>query len=449
MPYIQNTKRETEQMLKTIGVKSIDELFASIPDDVKLKGGLKLPPPVSEMALLDHIAELARQNKGANEYVSFLGAGAYNHFVPSVVDNVSSRGEFLTAYTPYQAESSQGVLQVIFEYQTMIAELCAMDISQASLYDGATALCEAVFLARAYAKKRGTVLVSEGIHPEWLQTLDTYLANINVEIKTVPLIGGATDEAALKEAMNEEVICFAFQSPNVFGCVEDGPAFEKITHAAGACLISAVNPISLGILKPPGEYGADIAVGEGQPLGMPLYYGGPYLGFIAARDRFVRKMPGRIAGITTDTDGNRGFVLTYQTREQHIRREKATSNICTNQALCALRASVFLALTGKKGLPHLADLCLQKAHYAAEKISKIDGFSLRFDRPFFNEFAVACPMPAAEAIEKPLARNVICGFDCGRFARDEKNTLLVAVTEKNSKEQIDLLAEELTALRGQ
>ena len=443
MPYIQNTKRETEKMLEAIGVKSINDLFASIPDDVKMKGDLNLPPKMSEMALLKHIEELARKNSGANEYVSFLGAGAYNHFTPSLVDSVSARGEFLTAYTPYQPEASQGVLQVIFEYQTMIAELCAMDISQASLYDGATALCEAVFLALSQTRKRNVVLVSKGIHPEWLQTLRAYFVNMDIEIKEVPLDAGATSEAALKEMMSDSVITFAFQSPNFFGCIEDGPAFAKITHEAGALLTAAVNPISLGVLKPPGEYDADIAIGEGQPLGMPLYYGGPYLGFMAARGEYVRKMPGRIAGATTDTDGERGFVLTYQTREQHIRREKATSNICTNQALCALRASVFLALLGKSGLPHLADLCLQKAHYAAGKIAAADGFSLRFDRPYFNEFALSCPIPAAVVNEKLLKQNIIGGFDCGRFFPDEKNTLLVAVTERNTKGQIDAFAEAL------
>ncbi len=446
MPYIQNTKRETDEMLKTIGVKSISDLFASIPDDVKMKGDLNLPEPLSEMEMLEEVNRLAAKNKGADHYVSFLGAGAYNHFIPSMIDAVSARGEFLTAYTPYQAESSQGVLQVIFEFQTMIAELCGMDISQASLYDGATAVCEAVFLARAYAKKRSTVLVSEGLHPETIQTLDTYFANAGLEIKKVPLEGGVTSESRLKEMMSEDVICFAFQSPNFFGCIEDGPAFAKAAHDAGAYLISSVNPISLGLLKPPGEYGADIACGEGQPLGMPLYYGGPYLGFIAAKEEFVRKMPGRIAGATTDEDGTRGFVLTYQTREQHIRREKATSNICTNQALCALRASVYLALMGREGLPLLADLCLQKAHYAAQKIAALKGWSLKYDAPFFNEFAVTCPAPAAKVVETLMAKNILAGFDCGRFFEGEKDTLLVAVTEKISKEQIDMLADELKSI---
>jgi glycine dehydrogenase subunit 1 len=434
-------------MLKVIGVKSVEDLFASIPDAVKVKGELKLPPPMSEMALLDHIEKIARQNNGVNEYISFLGAGAYNHFIPSLVDSISSRGEFLTSYTPYQAEASQGTLQVIFEYQTMIAELCAMDISQASLYDGATALAEAVSLAHAESKKRRVILVSEGLHPEWLQTLSSYCTNLDVEIKQVPLDGGVTSHSVLKEMLNEEVFCLAFQSPNFFGCVEDGPALATMAHGAGAILIAAVNPISLGVLKPPGEYGADIAIGEGQSLGMPLSFGGPYLGFLAARGDFVRKMPGRIAGITNDVDGKRGFVLTYQTREQHIRREKATSNICTNQALCALRATVFLALLGKNGLPYLADLCMQKAHYAAEKITSLKGFSLRFKKPFFNEFAVTCPIPAAEVNAKLLRHDILGGFDCARLFPGEKNTLLVAVTERNTKENIDFFVEELGLLR--
>ncbi len=446
MPYIQNTKRETDEMLKTIGVKSIDELFAAIPDEVKVKGELKMRPPISEMELLAEIEKLATANKGAGEYVSFLGAGAYNHFIPSTIDTISSRGEFLTAYTPYQAESSQGVLQVIFEFQSLIAELCGMDISQASLYDGATAVCEAIFLAKSYAKKRKVVLISEGLHPETLQTIDTYFANFDIEIKRIPLENGATSESALKAALSDDVICFAFQSPNFFGCVEDGDKFSAATHEAGAYLIASVNPISLGLLKAPGEYDADIACGEGQPLGLPMCYGGPYLGFMAAKESFVRKMPGRIAGATVDADGDRGFVLTYQTREQHIRREKATSNICTNQALCALRATVYLSLMGKSGLPRLADLCLQKAHYAAEAIAAIDGYSLKFDRPFFNEFAVECPVPASKIVAELKAKNILPGFDCGRFFEGEKNTLLVAVTEKNTKEQIDMLAEQLKSI---
>ena len=443
MPYIQNTEREVREMLKAIGVSSIEDLFKDIPAGVRVKGDLNLPSQMSELELLRHIESLASKNRTVGDYVSFLGAGVYNHFIPAVVDHLAGRAEFYTAYTPYQAEASQGVLQGIFEYQTLIAQLTGTEISQASLYDGATALVEAVYLARAVTKKRKRVLVSKGIHPEYLQTLYTYSANLDVKIETMDLEEGTAPPERLKGILDDDTVCVAFQSPNFFGCIENGPEIVRAAHESGALAVAVVDPISLGLLEAPGRYEADIVVGEGQALGMPLSYGGPHLGFMGARADYTRKMPGRIAGMTTDVEGNRGFVLTFQTREQHIRREKATSNICTNQALCALRAAIYLTTMGRGGLKQVANLCFQRAHYAAEQICKVEGYSMRFGAPFFKEFAVTCPKPAAEINDALIKRDIIGGLDCGRFFEDEKNTLLVAVTECNTREEIDMLVEAL------
>jgi glycine dehydrogenase subunit 1 len=447
MPYIQNTDREVREMLETIGVSTIGELFKSIPEEIRTKCHLNLPKQMSEMEVLQHINTLAAKNRAAGDYILFLGAGVYNHFIPALVDHLAGRAEFSTAYTPYQAEASQGVLQTIFEYQTLIAELTGTDISQASLYEGATALVEGIYLARAQNPKRTRVLVSKGIHKEYLQTLYTYSKNLELKIEEVGLSGGVTSVEKLKSIVNQETLCLAFQTPNFFGCIENGPAIVKAAHECGALAIAVVDPVSLGLLEAPGKYGADIVVGEAQSLGMPMSYGGPYLGFMGARNDYVRKMPGRIAGMTTDVDGNRGFVLTFQTREQHIRREKATSNICSNEALCALRAAIYMTTMGRKGMEQVANLCFQKAHYAAEEIRKVNGYGMRFNAPFFKEFAVSCPKPAEEINAALLKRKIVGGFDCGRFWPEEKNTLLLAVTEVNSKEEIDTLVKALGEIR--
>jgi glycine dehydrogenase subunit 1 len=434
-------------MLATIGVSTIGDLFKSIPAAMREKCHLNLPKQMSEMEVLQHIDALAAKNKMAGEYISFLGAGAYNHFIPAVVDYLAGRAEFVTAYTPYQPEASQGVLQTIFEYQTLIAELTGTDISQASLYEGATALVEAVYLARAQNPKRHRVLVSKGIHKEYLQTLYTYSKNLELKIEEVDLNSGTIPVEKLKGALNQETLCVAFQSPNFFGCIENGPAIVRAAHECGALAIAVVDPVSLGLLEAPGRYDADIVIGEAQSLGIPMSFGGPYLGFIGARNDYVRKMPGRIAGMTTDVDGNRGFVLTFQTREQHIRREKATSNICSNEALCALRTTIYLTTMGRDGMKQVANLCFQKAHYAADEIRKLKGYAMRFNAPFFKEFAITCPKSAADVNAALLKKKIIGGFECGRFFPDEKNTLLIAVTELNSKQEIDSLVQALGEIK--
>ena len=443
MPFIQNTDREVKEMLATIGVSTIGDLFKDIPEQIRTKCHLNLPKQMSEPEIMRHIESLAAKNKPAGEYMSFLGAGAYNHFIPAVVDHLAGRAEFVTAYTPYQPEASQGVLQTIFEFQTLIAELTGADISQASLYEGATALVEAVYLARAQNPKRHRVVVSKGIHKEYLQTLYTYSRNLELKIEEADLNGGTMSAEHLKSILNDQTLCVAFQTPNFFGCIENAPALVKAAHDCGALAIAVVDPISLGLLEAPGRYDADIVVGEAQSLGMPMSFGGPYLGFIGARNDYVRKMPGRIVGITVDADGKRGFVLTFQTREQHIRREKATSNICSNEALCALRAAIYLTTMGRAGMKQVANLCFQKEHYAAEQICRVKGYGMRFKAPFFKEFAITCPRSAVEVNAALMKKKIIGGFDCARFYPAEKNTLLIAVTEVNSKEEIDTLVKAL------
>ena len=441
MPYLFNTAADTAAMLKAIGVSSLEELFAMVPADLRLKRPLNLPPALTEIELTAHMSELATRNESCRDRVCFLGGGSYDHFIPAVVDALASRGEFYTSYTPYQPEASQGNLQVFFEYQSLICRLTGMDISNASLYDGGTACTEAVLMSLAAHSDRRRVVVAASLHPEYRQILETYLINLHAEIVTVGTPEGTLSPEDLAAAVDGQTACVVVQHPNFFGCLEDVEALGRVAHEAGAMFVVSVDPISLGLLKRPGDYGADIVVAEGQSLGTPMQYGGPYLGIIACREEFVRRLPGRIAGQTVDRNGQRCWVLTLQTREQHIRREKATSNICTNQGLFALRATIYLAQMGPQGLRETAELCLQKAHYAAQQITAGDQFSLPFQRATFKEFVVR---DRAGAVESLLAEAGEAGFfagvPLGRWYPELADCFLVAVTEKRTKTEIDRLA---------
>jgi glycine dehydrogenase subunit 1 len=437
--YIPNTEEDQKEMLKAIGVESIEDLFDSIPQNLRLKTDLNLPSLLSEMELVNELKGLSEKNAHLDEYVSFLGAGSYDHFVPSLVDHLSSRPEFYTSYTPYQAEASQGMLQTTYEYQSLICKLFQMDVCNASLYEGATALVEAAVLAHN-VNHRKKVLVAKSVHPEYRQVLTTYIKKtLGLSIIEIDYENGVTDLIKLEERISKDTCCVVIQNPNFFGCLEKVNEIEEITHQAGSLYLVCVDPISLGILIPPGDYNADIAVAEGQVLGGKLNFGGPYLGIFTSKAEFLRKMPGRIVGETTDKKGRRGFVLTLQTREQHIRRERATSNICTNQALNALKAAIYLSTLGEEGLAKVAHLCLQKSHYAARRICQIPGFELAFTSPFFKEFAVRCSI-SPRKINKLLWDNkVLGGFDLGKFYPELENSLLFSVTEKRTREEIDKL----------
>jgi glycine dehydrogenase subunit 1 len=445
MSYVPSTEHDREEMLKQIGVQRFENLIECIPESIRLKEELKLPPPLSELQLTRLLTDLSAKNKNTSQIISFLGGGAYDHFIPAVVDHIISRSEYYTAYTPYQAEVSQGTLQSIYEFQSLICELTGMDVANASMYDGATAVAEAALLAHAETQ-RNEVLVAGSINPSYRQILFTYCGSIRLKVRTIPSKDGLIDLEGVKKNISERVACVILQSPNFFGLIENIEEIEGLTHSVGALLVLSCDPISLGILKTPGEYNVDIAVGEGQALGNNLSFGGPYLGYFTCKQNLVRRMPGRIVGVTSDTQGRRGFVLTLQTREQHIRREKATSNICTNQALCALAACVYLSLLGKSGIRKVAELCLQKSHYALDEITKIEGFKKRFDSPFFKEFVVETPVPPKRIIRSLSKRNLFAGIDLSQFDRKLKNCLLVCVTEKRTKEEIDYLVEELRKL---
>lgn len=451
MPYIPTTSDDRRAMLDAVGAKTVDELFAMIPAELRLDGELQLPAAMGEMELSAQMAALAGKNMAAGSGACFLGGGCYDHFVPAVVDFVAGRSEFYTAYTPYQAEASQGSLQAFFEYQTLVTQLTGMDVSNASLYDGAGAAVEAVLMAMN-ATRRDKVVVLDSVHPEYRQTLATYLADIDASIETVATIDKDANDCTvsaerLAAVLDKKTACVLVQHPNFFGCLEDVEALAETVHAAGALLILAVNPVSLGLLKRPGQCGVDIVVAEGQPLGIPMCLGGPGLGIIACSEKFVRRMPGRLVGQTVDRRGRRCWVLTLQTREQHIRREKATSNICTNQGLMALRASVFMAAMGPQGMRQMAELCLQKAHYAMDRMVAAGAVSSVFERPFFNEFVVRINGvnnnggDPQKLIDAALAENIFAGVPLGRWYAELDDCLLVAVTEKRTKAEIDRLVK--------
>ncbi len=440
MPYLYNTPEDQAAMLAAIGAGSIDELFAMIPDEMRLKRPLAIPRAMTEMELTQHMTSLAAKNEHAGSKVCFLGGGSYDHFIPAVIDEIAGRGEFYTSYTPYQAEVSQGNLQVVFEYQTLIARLTGLDVSNASLYDGGSAAAEAVLMAVSSTKRYGKVVTAASVHPEYRQTITTYLKDLGIELVTIGTPDGIISPRELAAAVDDATACVVIQQPNFFGCLEEAGSLATIAHDAGALVVASFDPISLGLLKRPGDWGADIAVAEGHTLGTPMQYGGPYLGIMACRENLVRRMPGRIAGETVDRRGKRCFVLTLQTREQHIRREKATSNVCTNQGLFALRATIYLALLGPQGLRETANLCLQKSRYAAEQICKHDRFELAFNAPTFKEFVIR---DRQNRVEELLAHALDAGFLAGvpmeSSYSELKDCVLVAVTEKRTKKEIDAL----------
>jgi glycine dehydrogenase subunit 1 len=448
LPYVLNTPADVAAMLAAIGAKSIDELFAPIPPDVRLGRALDIPAALGEAELTRLAADLGKKNQAAGDGVCFLGGGSYDHFIPAVVDAIAGRSEFYTAYTPYQAEASQGSLQAFFEYQTLICQITGMDVANASLYEGGSAVAEAVLMALHVTGRTGDVVVPETVHPEYRQVLATYLTNLGVKLVTLPCPGGFLDPDDLKKAVGDQTAAVVVQHPNFFGHLEEAAELTRIAHDAGALAVASFDPIGTGLLKRPGEYGADIAVAEGQCLGTPMGYGGPYLGVMACRSEFVRKIPGRLVGETTDRNGKRCWVLTLQTREQHIRRATATSNICTNQGLFALRATVYLTALGPQGLKETAELCLRKAHYAAEQLAKVPGVSLRFARPFFKEFAVQVPGDVPGLLQELPAQGYFAGLAAGRWYPHLKDTLTVAVTEKRTKAEIDGLVAALRAAIG-
>jgi len=444
MRYIPHTDEDVRQMLETIGVKSIEDLFVEIPGDVLLNRDYDLPEPMAEAEVLSELKRLAMQNATVDCYRSFLGGGAYNHFSPSAVDHLISRSEFYTAYTPYQPEISQGTLQAIFEYQTLICQLTGMEVSNASMYDGASACAEAVLMA-IRATRRSKVLLSASLHPEYRETVETYCRYLEIELVGVPYLeDGRIDQGELSNLLDKGTAALIVGYPNFFGVIEElAPLAEKV-HEVGALLVSATaEPVSLGGIKSPGELGADVAVGEGQSFGMPVSYGGPGVGFFATSKKRVRSMPGRLCGATTDKDGQSGFVLTLSTREQHIRREKATSNICSNQGLCALIATIYLSLLGKNGLRELAEQNLAKAEYAKAAIGAVDGFVIPFTAPTFNEFVVEYD-GNVEGLLKRLEKNYILGgVPLAKYFPEKKQQFLVCVTEQNSKADIDALVDAL------
>jgi glycine dehydrogenase subunit 1 len=445
MRYIPNTDADRQAMLQALGLTSIDELFDGIPQELRLAGPLEIPKALSEQDVLRHMRTLANRNANVEDVAAFLGAGAYHHFIPSIVPVLTSRGEFMTAYTPYQPEMAQGTLQALYEYQTLICQLTDMEVANASLYDGSTGVAEAVLMARRLTQ-RDAVLVSEAVHPEYRAVLRTYVQNLGMQVREIAVDeAGQTPLPQVRQGLSALTACVVVQSPNFFGVIEDLSGFAEALHDQKVLLVQAVaEPVSLGLLKPPGAWGADIVVGEGQAFGNALSYGGPYLGFFATRDRYVRQMPGRLAGETVDTEGRRGYVLTLSTREQHIRREKATSNICTNEGLCALAATIHLCSLGKVGLRRLAELNVQRATYARQQLDAIPGCRVPFSGPTFNEFVLETPRLAGDLIRQLSAQHLIPGIDLGRFDPERSHQLLLCVTEMNSRQDIDRLCTALT-----
>ncbi len=439
--YIGNTENEKKEMLEEIGINDIRDLFDAIPDSVYLNRKLNIPENLSEIDLIKNLKSLADKNKNLGDYTCFLGAGAYDHYIPSVIDSLISRQEFYTSYTPYQPEISQGTLQSIFEYQTMICELTGMQVSNASMYDGATALTEAAIMS-CEATKRNEILIAKSVSPESKKVLTTYSKYRNMIVIEVEYKNGQIDIDDLKSKINENTAALLIQSPNFFGIIEDIASVEQLVHDNKSLLVVSADPISLAILKSPGELGADIVVGEAQSLGTPISFGGPYLGFFATTEKLMRKMPGRIAGQTVDQNGKRGFVLTLQTREQHIRRDKATSNICSNHALNALIATIYLTILGKEGLKEVANLCVQKSHYAYKELLKTGKFTEVFTAPFFKEFVIKSEEGVDSLNDKLIKDKIIGGYSIEKDYSDISNGWLVAVTEKRSKEEIDLLVRK-------
>lgn len=439
--YLPTTERDKKEMLETIGVNSIEELFADIPESVRFKGELKVEKQLFEPELIRYMSKLARKNVNTIEHASFLGAGVYDHAIPSVVDHVIRRSEFYTAYTPYQPEISQGELQAIFEFQTMICELTGMDVANSSMYDGPTALAEAGLLSAGQTKKK-KIIVSKSVHPEARAVIDTYARGQHLSVVEVDAVNGVTDIDKLKEEMDDETACVMVQYPNFFGQLEPLPELEEIVHQHKSMFVVSSNPLALGRLTPPGDMGADIVVGDCQPFGIPAQYGGPHCGYFAVTKKLMRKVPGRLVGETKDEVGQRGYVLTLQAREQHIRRDKATSNICSNQALNALASSVAMSALGKEGVRTMAEQNIKKAYYAKSQLEKA-GLTTAFDGVYFNEFVIKLNGSVKEMNQKLLNKGIIGGYDLGRDYPELTNHMLVAVTENRTKEEIDTFVKEV------
>ena len=439
MRYLPIAESDLAEMLRTAGISRMEDLADVLPDTLRLKRDLDLPSPLSEMELVQKLRSLSEAGK---PMVSFLGAGAYDHFTPSVVDHVLRRSEFYTAYTPYQPEVSQGTLQAVFEFQTLICQLTGMDIANASVYDGASAVAEGVLMAQRI-KGRKKCLIASSLHPEYRTVTRTYTLPLGLELAPIPFAKeGTLDLGAFEKALDKEVSSVVIQQPNFFGCLEDVEQIARLAHAHDVLLVVAVaEPLSLALLQPPGALGADLVVGEGQSFGNAVSFGGPYIGFFASKENFLRSMPGRLVGETVDLEGRRGFILAVATREQHIRREKATSNICTNQALCALAVLVYLTIMGKEGLRELAEMNLSKCEYAKKRLA--ESFPLRFSAPTFNEFVLRLKGAPDQALKKLSDQGIIGGFPLKRFYPEMKNDILICVTEKHSKEHIDQLAQAL------
>jgi len=444
--YLPMTELDQKEMLQAIGVDSVDELFSDIPEKVRFKGEYNIKKAKSESALLKELQQLAAKNADLRSHTSFLGAGVYDHYIPVIVDHVISRSEFYTAYTPYQPEISQGELQAIFEFQTMICELTGMDVANSSMYDGGTSLAEAAMLSAGHTRRK-KVLISQAVHPESKDVLKTYAKGQYIEVVEIPLKDGVTDIEALKNMMSDEIAAVVVQYPNFLGRIEPLKEIEEITHENKGMFVVSSNPLALGVLTPPGKFGADIVVGDAQPFGIPTSFGGPHCGYFAVTNKLMRKIPGRLVGQTVDEDGRRGFVLTLQAREQHIRRDKATSNICSNQALNALAASVAMTALGKKGLKEMAIANIQKANYAKEQFKK-NGVTVEFEGPFFNEFVIRLNKPIKEVNEKLLTKGIIGGYDLEKFDSSLKGHMLIAVTELRTKEEIDTFVKELGDLNA-
>ena len=450
MPYIFNTPQDQAEMLESIGVDSIDALFDCIPDNMQLGRALDIPDALGELELTQQLAEMSNLNISTSNGTCFLGAASYDHFVPAAVDTIASRGEFYTSYTPYQPEVSQGNLQAMFEYQSLICQLTGMDVSNASLYDGGTAAAEGLLMAMSVTKRHGKVIALDSVHPDYRQILSTYFDSIGTDLVTVKSPTGTADLDAVTTALDEDTAAILIQHPNFFGNLEDVQQITEAAHQVGALVVCCFDPISLGLLKRPGDLGVDIAVAEGQSLGTPMLYGGPYLGIMACREEFVRRLPGRIAGQTVDRNGRRCWVLTLQTREQHIRREKATSNICTNQGLFALRAAVYLSLMGPTGMQDVATLCQQKATYAANQIAALDRFDLAFEQPFFKEFVVRDKQnDIAGLLQHCSDSSVLAGIPLNNWFSEFEDCMLISVTEKRTKDEIDRLVNLLASHGGE
>jgi glycine dehydrogenase subunit 1 len=439
--YLPLTESDKNAMLESIGVSSIDELFSDIPEKVRFAGEYNIKPAKSETALMKELTKMAAKNADLKMNTSFIGAGVYDHYIPVIVDHVLSRSEFYTAYTPYQPEISQGELQAIFEFQTMISELTGMDVANSSMYDGGTALAEAAMLSAGHTRRK-KVLISSAVHPEYKDVVKSYAKGQYIDVVEVPHKDGVTDLEALKDMAGEEVAAVIVQYPNFFGGIESMKEIEAIAHEHKSLFVVSSNPLALGALTPPGKFGADIVTGDAQPFGIPTAFGGPHCGYFAVSGKLMRKVPGRLVGQTKDDQGRRGFVLTLQAREQHIRRDKATSNICSNQALNALAASVAMTALGKKGVREMAVGNIQKAHYA-KKAFKENGFEIAFEGPIFNEFVVKLNKPVKEVNQKLLEKGIIGGYDLGRDDSNLVNHMLVAVTELRTKEEIDTFVKEM------